>query len=150
MTNTDAGFLQIFCPIAFVILAGIPLSALFVQPGAQEATAPHYQILKALNLCLTSTVISITSVLNFSLAASTAVALGLPLSVACPSSTLLTRITKYSIYAFLGLGWLLVGSEEVRHAIWDWEVLGVWLAPFVCIVYTPLVMQAAIVCLLPP
>ncbi|KAJ7063467.1 Gaa1-like protein [Mycena amicta] len=93
-----------------------------------QTTAPMSALLKALNLCFASTVISITTVVNFSLAMTLAILLGIPLSVSSASSILPLRIAS---------------------ALWDWQVLGVWFAPFVCIVYTPLVLQAAIVCLLP-
>jgi glycosylphosphatidylinositol transamidase len=44
----------------------------------------------------------------------------------------------------LGFGWMLVPGEEVMKAIYDWEILAVWFAPFVCFVYSPLVLQAGI------
>ena len=101
-----------------------------------------------MNLCLASTVISIISVVNFSLAASLAVVLAVPLmsSSSCRQGT---RLLAYSAYMFLAAGWLVFSPEETRLAIWNWELLGVWFAPIICVVYTPLVMQAAIVCLLP-
>lgn len=141
---------QVLGPLAFIALALLPLLALRVEPSPAETTAPHYMLLKAFNLCLASTVISITSVLNFSLAATLAVTLGLPLSLSSPSGTLPTKLAKYSFYTFLGIGWLFAGRHEVHRAIWDWEFLGVWFAPFVCMIYTPFMMQAAVVCLLPP
>ena len=102
-------------------------------------------VLKSFNLCLASTFISITSVLNFSLAATLAVSLGLPTILSGPSKF---RFVKYAGYSLLGLGWLLFGGKEVQQALWNWEVLGVWFAPFVCIVYTPLVLQAGIASML--
>lgn len=134
----------------FVALASAPLTALLLQPSRPDTRAPHYLILKSLNLCFASTVISIISVLNFSLAAILAVALGIPLLLSAPSSSLGAKISRYAIYAFLGLGWLIVRREDVANAVWNWEFLGVWFAPFVCIVYTPLMLQAGIVCLMPP
>jgi len=56
---------------------------------------------------------------------------------------------KYAGYANLGLGWLLFFQEEMVQAVWNWEVLTVWFAPFVCIVYLPLLLQASVTCLLP-
>ncbi len=70
-------------------------------------TAPLYMPLKAINMCLASTFISVSSVLNFSLAALLAV-------------------------------------------IWDWQVLGVWFSPLVCLVYVPCLLQAGIVSSLSP
>lgn len=101
-------------------------------------------ILKSFNLCLASTVISITSVLNFSLAASLAILLGTPTIAAGPSRH---TWAKYALYITLGLGWLF-SEREVQQALWNWEVLGVWFAPFVCMVYYPLVLQAGIASIL--
>ncbi|KAJ6623502.1 Gaa1-like protein [Mycena sp. CBHHK59/15] len=134
--------------LLFMVATIIPLCFLFIVPNQTRTTAPLSQLLKALNLCFASTVISITTVVNFSLAMSLAILLGIPLSVASPSQNLPVRMAKYSLYVFLGVGWLLT-REELQKAIWNWEILGVWFAPFVCIVYTPLVLQAGLVCLLP-
>ena len=122
--------------------------ALTVRPSSPEQSAPIVGILKAANLCLASTVISVTSVLNFSLAAVLAVLLGVSLSYSTYKSALPAKLGRYVIYVGLGLGWLFL-EKEVQTAIWNWEILGVWFAPFVCVVYTPLVMQAGIVSLLP-
>ena len=108
--------------------------------------APMHKIIKAINLCLASTVISITAVLNFSLAATLAVSLGLPLMFSGPGRL---KYVKAAGYAILGTGWLPLLQEEVRQALWNWEVLGVWFAPFVCIVYVPLVVQAFLATVLP-
>lgn len=107
-------------------------------------------VLKAFNLCFTSAVISITSLLNFSLAATLAVFMGVPLTAASSSRNIVVSIAKYAILASLSLGWLVLFPEETNKALWNWEVLGVWFAPFVCVVYVPLVLQSALVCLLPP
>ncbi|KAJ7905719.1 Gaa1-domain-containing protein [Mycena olivaceomarginata] len=69
--------------------------------------------------------------------------LGIPLSISSPSQRLPLRLAKFASYIGLGLGWIFAG-EELRKALWDWEVLRVWFAPFVCIVYTPLVLQAGL------
>ncbi|KAJ7219487.1 Gaa1-like protein [Mycena pura] len=132
----------------FIVVSAIPLTALLVPSQDGRTMAPTSLLLKALNLCLASTVISITTVVNFSLAASLAIVLGIPLSISSPSRNLLMRLSKYGAYIALSLGWLFA-CEEVRKALWDWEILGVWFAPFVCIVFAPLVLQAGIVCLLP-
>lgn len=121
----------------------------FAVPSARtNVRAPNYMILKTFNLCLASTVISITSVLNFSLAAGLALAMGLPLSFSSASSSTSEKAAKFAVYTVLSLGWLLFSPTEVALALRNWEVLGVWFAPFVCVVYTPLVLQAGIVCLL--
>ena len=111
-------------------------------------------LLQSFNLCLASTVISITSLLNFSLAATLAVTLGIPLIcsrvVSRPSGTSTSvfsrpsALTVHAAYRLLAWGWLLL-PQEVGIAVWNWEVLGVWFAPFICIVYAPLVMQAVLV-----
>ncbi|KAJ7632813.1 Gaa1-like protein [Roridomyces roridus] len=134
--------------LIFVVLSALPLSALLVHSRDTKTTAPISQLLKSLNLCFASTVISITTVVNFSLAMSLAILLGLPLSLSSPSQSLLPRLVKFAPYIALGLGWLLA-HDELRNALWHWEILRVWFAPFVCIVYTPLVLQAGLVCLLP-
>lgn len=124
--------------------------SLFAWADPSSMKAPNYMILKSFNLCLASTVISITSVLNFSLAATLAVAMGLPLILSTPSRSATSRLAKFPLYAVLALGWLLFAPGEAAQALKNWEVLRVWFAPFVCIVYTPLVLQAGIVCLLSP
>lgn len=130
------------------VSAGAWASSWFVPMAASSPKAPTYMILKSFNLCLASTVISITSVLNFSLAATLAVTMGVPLTSASPSQSIATRHAKFALYCILALGWLFAAPHEVSQALRNWEVLRVWFAPFVCIVYTPLVLQAGIVCLL--
>ncbi|KAJ7271988.1 Gaa1-domain-containing protein [Mycena haematopus] len=134
--------------ILFLVIAALPLCALLVPSQDANIVAPVSQLLKALNLCFASTVISITTVVNFSLAMSLAILLGIPLSISSPSHSLPLRLAKFAFYIGLGLAWIFAG-EEVRKALWHWEILRVWFAPFVCAVYTPLVLQAGLVCLLP-
>ncbi|KAJ7444901.1 Gaa1-like protein [Mycena latifolia] len=125
-----------------------PLCALLAPSRDEKTAAPVSQLLKALNLCFASTVISITTVVNFSLAMSLAILLGIPLSISSPSRSLPLRLANFALYSSLGFGWIFA-REELQKAVWDWEILGVWFAPFVCIVYAPLVLQAGLVCLLP-
>ncbi|KAG8217869.1 Gaa1-like protein [Butyriboletus roseoflavus] len=135
-----------FSPVSQALLAFIP--------SHPPETAPFSMLLQSFNLCLASTVISITSLLNFSLAATLAVTLGVPLICSRVSSrpsqtptshfNLFRRLAVYTEYWLLAWGWLLL-PKEVERAVWNWEVLGVWFAPFVCIVYAPLVMQAGLV-----
>ncbi|KAM6500391.1 Gaa1-like, GPI transamidase component domain containing protein [Amanita muscaria] len=109
----------------------------------------HSLTLKAFNLCLASTVVSITAVLNFSLALVLAVFLGVPLSISSSSkSSRPRRLVKYAFYVILALGWLTLAPREVKKAMWHWEALSVWFAPFICMVYVPLALQAGLVCLL--
>ncbi|KAF9218145.1 hypothetical protein BS17DRAFT_791993 [Gyrodon lividus] len=115
-------------------------------------------LLQSFNLCLASTVISITSLLNFSLAAMLAITLGVPLirsHISSPQQTSSqpshsprpapARFAAHAAYSVLAWGWILFLPSEIEKAVWNWEVLGVWFAPFVCIVYAPLVMQAGII-----
>jgi glycosylphosphatidylinositol transamidase len=75
--------------------------------------------------------------------------MGIPLVMSSPSPSVLFRILKYTGYACLSHGWLLFGQKEMWEALWNWEILLVWFAPFICIVYVPLVLQAGISCLIP-
>ncbi|KAJ7709700.1 Gaa1-domain-containing protein [Mycena rosella] len=134
--------------VLFLAVFVTQLSALLAPSQDEKTTAPASQLLKALNLCFASTVISITTVVNFSLAMSLAILLGIPLSISSPSRSLPLRLGSFALYSGLGLGWIFA-REELQKAIWDWEILGVWFAPFVCVVYLPLVLQAGLVCLLP-
>jgi len=121
----------------------------FSSRGDSVSTAPLHILLKAINMCLASTLISVSSVLNFSLAASLAVTLGIPLSLASPSESLPARGIKCALYTALAFGWLAFDAE-VKQGIWDWQVLGVWFSPLVCLVYVPLVLQAAFISSLSP
>ncbi|KAL0946673.1 hypothetical protein HGRIS_012862 [Hohenbuehelia grisea] len=134
--------------LLFPVVLASPLIALTVRP-TPPSVAPLATLLKALNLCFASTVISTTTVLNFSLAAVLAVLLGIPLSIASPSRSLPIKIGKYSCYVIAAFGWMVLTPAETSNAFWNWDILGVWFAPFVCLVYAPLMLQAGIVCLLP-
>lgn len=124
------------------------------HPDALVPRAPTYLILKAFNLYIASIVISITSVLNFSLAASLAILLGAPLAFTKPGSivrfTMMVCLTPMSLLTLAG--WHN-GTERVlqlfERTVWEWQVLGVWFFPFACCVYLPIVLQGAVVCLLP-
>jgi len=132
-------------PILAILTSALPLlTTVFARrENTAGADAPAYLILKATTLCLASTLISVTSLLNFSLAALLALALGAPLCVTGPTGPSATRFIKYGVYAVLASGWLFL-HNEVQHAMWQWEVLGVWFAPLVCIVYTPFMLQAGL------
>ncbi|OCH88182.1 Gaa1-domain-containing protein [Obba rivulosa] len=137
----------------FALFSALSFAPLLLSPpssSSPSAEAPLPLLLRALTLCLASTVTSIISVLNFSLAASLALTLGIPLTLAAPAHSLPARLGKGALYACLALGWLVLAPGEVRRAVWNWEVLRVWFAPFVCVVYTPLMLQAAVVNVLPP
>ncbi|KAJ3775407.1 Gaa1-domain-containing protein [Lentinula raphanica] len=126
----------------------LPLAlAKFAPQDDPQNAAPLSLVLKAFNLCLSSTVISIITVLNFSLAACLAIAFGIPLSIACSSSHKAMGMSKYTLYLILGFGWVLIG-ETRKQMVWDWNILGVWLLPFLCVVYYPLSLQAGLVCII--
>ncbi|EIM89833.1 Gaa1-domain-containing protein [Stereum hirsutum FP-91666 SS1] len=163
MTISSSWFIgnQNVATLPLILLMGtLPLATLLYTPTDYTTRSPLSTLLKSLLLCISSTIISITSMLNFSLAALLAISLGIPLTLASPSSpsssrpsthssplALVSRIVKYTIYATLALSWLLL-EDEVRQGVWYWDVAGVWFAPFVCVVYVPLMLQAGIVCLL--
>jgi len=135
--------------ILFSMACALPLLCVLLPQGSTTTTAPLSNILKSFNLCLASAVISVISVLNFSLAALLAISMGLPLCYSSSASKTSARLLRYAVYCFLAFGWLVLRQEEVRKSIVDWEVLGVWFAPFMCTVYAPLMLQGAIVSLLP-
>lgn len=139
-----------FAPLlAFSLPALLPLSATLIPSKASIIEAPLPLMLRTLNLCLTSTVISILSVLNFSLAAVMALAVGVPLYSASSAASPGARLLRYAVHVTLAFGWVVLLRGEVLQAVANWELLGVWFAPFVCVVYAPLVLQSGLVCLLP-
>ena len=107
--------------------------------------APIWMLLRSFNLCFASAVISATSVLNFSLAAVLAFLLGIPLSFSGPTDDALTSVTLRLAYLLLAIFWFTPAWNVMDQAMWDWEVLGGYFAPFICIIYVPIVWQAAIV-----
>ncbi|KAF4614468.1 hypothetical protein D9613_002688 [Agrocybe pediades] len=143
--NLGQPLFSILTTAPVMIIMPLASQQMFRKDVARRAT-----ILKAFNLCFASTVISIITVLNFSLAALLAILLGVPLVMSSSSlqTELPIRMIKYTAYAFIGLGWLLFAQTQMAQAIWDWQILSVWFAPFVCIVYAPLVLQAGISCLI--
>lgn len=116
-------------------------------------------LLKAFNLCWAGMIIAVTAVVNFSLSATTAVLLGISLSIV-PSTRptpmaklfaagLLAALTPQGIMViFSGL----IGYNSILHwaqsAIWDYEVVGCYFVPFVWVVYLPLVLQGILSCIL--
>jgi len=108
-------------------------------------TAPLWMLLRSFNLCFASTVISATSVLNFSLAAVLAVLLGIPLSFSGPTDSILTSVTLRLAYMLLAVFWFTPAWNVMNQAVCDWEFLGGYFAPFICIIYVPIVWQAVIV-----
>ncbi|KAF9469193.1 Gaa1-domain-containing protein [Collybia nuda] len=139
---------KVASPLVFTIFAFIPLIILCALPSEKTSRGSLSATLKALNLCLASTVISITALLNFSLATLLTILMGVPLSISATSKKFAVRFCMYNVYIVLGIGWLFLQDETLK-AVWHWEILSIWFAPFVCLVYTPLVLQAGLVCLLP-
>ncbi|KAF8637410.1 hypothetical protein AX17_002905 [Amanita inopinata Kibby_2008] len=136
----------------FTLIIGslIPATNLFSLSNDVKSS-PRSLVLKSLNLCLASSVISVITVLNFSLAMILALSLGIPLSISSyskPTTPVSMKLIKFTPYAALSFGWLLLVPREVEQAVWYWHMLSIWLMPFVCIIYVPLVLQAGLVCLL--
>jgi glycosylphosphatidylinositol transamidase len=102
-------------------------------------------LLRSFNLCFASAVISATSVLNFSLAAVLAVLLGVPLSLSGPTDDALTSVSLRLAYLLLAIFWFTPAWNVMDQAMWDWEFLGGYFAPFICMVYVPIVWQAVVV-----
>jgi GPI-anchor transamidase subunit GAA1 len=134
---------QVMAPLAAGLAAALRYMPTYMTQGPTTNHAPVAGVLKVVNMCLASVVISATSLINFSLAATLAVLLGIPLSVSRPLGIRYGGLASVA-YMLLALGWLW-WPEEVSKAIWSWQVLGVWSAPFVCCVYAPLVLQASLV-----
>jgi glycosylphosphatidylinositol transamidase len=108
-------------------------------------TAPIWMLLRSFNLCFASAVISATSVLNFSLAAVLAFLFGVPLSFSGPTDDALTSVTLRLAYLLLAIFWFTPAWNVMDQAMWDWEFLGGYFAPFICLIYVPIVWQAVIV-----
>jgi glycosylphosphatidylinositol transamidase len=140
---------KILSPLLFLAISVIPLPSLLLTSPEPKTTAPIPILLQSLSLCFASTVVSITTVLNFSLAAFLAILLGVPLSFASPSGGIVAKLVKYAFVLFVALDWLLFSQAQMLKSIMDWEILGIWFAPFICLIYVPLLLQAGIVCLLP-
>ena len=123
------------------------LAPLFIDKIDSDTrnNAPIWMLLRSFNLCFASTVISATSVLNFSLAAVLAVLLGIPLSFSGPTDGMLTSLTSRFAYLLLAIFWFAPAWNVMDQAVWDWEFLGGYFAPFICVIYVPIVWQAIIV-----
>ena len=107
--------------------------------------APIWMLLRSFSLCFASAVISATSVLNFSLAALLAFLLGVPLSFSGPTDDALTSVNLRLTYLLLAIFWFTPAWNVMDQAMWEWEFLGGYFAPFICIIYVPIVWQAVIV-----
>lgn len=122
-------------------LTSLMLPLVFVE--RETLLSPAFQsTLKAFSLSLTSTVLSITSLLNFSLSAVLAVAfLGTNFSINANSKVLrANEILSHLVLASVGL--LVINSNS---SVKDWELFGIWFAPFISMIYIPLFLQAALI-----
>ena len=116
-------------------------------------------LLKAFTLCWAGMIIAVTSVINFSLSATTAVLLGISLSIVPATRPrpgvklfavgLLVALTPQGMMALFSR---IIGHDGLLHwarsAIWDYEVVGSYFVPFVWMVYLPLVLQGILSCIL--
>jgi len=134
--------LALLCLCFSVLLA--PLFIDKIDLDTKKA-APIWMLLRSFNLCFASAIISATSVLNFSLAAVLAVLLGVPLSFSGPTDDVLTSLTLRLAYMLLAVFWFTPAWKVMDQAVWEWEFLGGYFAPFICIIYVPIVWQAVIV-----
>jgi glycosylphosphatidylinositol transamidase len=106
--------------------------------------APLAELLKALNLCVASTVITIASLLNFSLAATIALHLGVPLTLSRRWGSPSIGALMAGISGLCSLSWLL-SPDRMTIAFREWTLFGNWFAPFIGVVYLPLVFQSLLV-----
>ncbi|KLO08967.1 Gaa1-domain-containing protein [Schizopora paradoxa] len=131
---------------ALVLAFCLPLFVIVQVTGATprgKSNDSLPKVLKALNLCFASTLISVTSLLNFSLSALLAIILGVPLSATSISGSRTRRLVMTSLYFQSVI--LLLRSFLTTRTLWNWEILGVWFAPVMCTIYLPLLLQAALV-----
>ncbi|KDQ17980.1 hypothetical protein BOTBODRAFT_29295 [Botryobasidium botryosum FD-172 SS1] len=158
--------LSVLAVLSFSVLVLLHPSIL-----SSAKTSPLALLLKAFTQCLAGTTICIISVVNFSLAAVMGILLGIPFFLSSPSQrthpskrsssglfptlTCATGFLAYCMLTPMGLCVLASGAlgidqvaSAVRRTVWEFEALGVWFLPFVCVVYLPLVWQAALVCIL--
>ncbi|KAF7440683.1 Glycosyl phosphatidyl inositol protein transamidase complex subunit [Pleurotus ostreatus] len=137
---------QSLLALIFLGVSTLPMVFVTLFPSP-SAAVPTSSVLKAFSLCLASTVISTTAVLNFSLAALLAILLGVPMTSARRIDSVPIGVAVSLMYTSLAFGWLVWPQAELRSAVWNWDILGVWTAPFISIVYAPLMLQSSIVCL---
>ncbi|KZS91133.1 Gaa1-like protein [Sistotremastrum niveocremeum HHB9708] len=130
-----------YSSVGLLALSSLVLPVLLVE--REILLSPAFQkTLKAFSLSLTSTVLSITSLLNFSLSAVLSIAF-LPTNFPINANNKGLRTNELISHLVLAsLGLILIDSQE---SVKDWELFGVWFAPFITIVYIPLFLQAALI-----
>jgi glycosylphosphatidylinositol transamidase len=114
--------------------------------GARAASSPNVRpirsLLSSFNLCLVSTIITVVSLLNFSLAASIALRLGLPLTLSSSMGSSPVNDGLQSVAVVItAVGWLI---GETGTYMREWALYGNWFAPFIWTVYLPLALQAVV------
>lgn len=116
--------------------------------------APDWMTLKCFALANAGVVISTLATINFSLAVAVCALVGVPFAVFRPASN--SSISKLSTTMQVAVLWAIspiglvfivghftkVQPHEILEAVLsDHHVLGSWLVPFACCVYTPLVLM---------
>lgn len=116
---------------------------LTVRPP-NTTSAPISTVLKAFNLFVASTFISVTSLLNFWLAALLCIVLGLPLTFLSASVSDGYVMKNVKSFLLVECALILYTCAVSSSTLWDWSILGVWFAPLISIVSVPILLQAAI------
>lgn len=117
--------------------------SLTVRP-LNTPSAPISTVLKAFNLFVASTFISVTSLLNFWLAALLCVVLGLPLTLLSASVSDGYVVKNVKSFLLVECALILYTCAVSSSTLWDWYILGVWFAPLISIVSVPILLQATI------
>ncbi|KZV99283.1 Gaa1-domain-containing protein [Exidia glandulosa HHB12029] len=120
--------------IGLVLVAPPPLKNGLRSTGGR---APFHTVLHAFTLLSAGMVISIIAVLNFALAASLAAVLALPFVSVSPQSH---RLFKIGLAALCAPAFVNPGFA--KNVVREYELLGGWFLPFVCVVYVPIVLQS--------
>ncbi|KAF8609985.1 Gaa1-domain-containing protein [Ceratobasidium sp. AG-I] len=136
------------------VIASLPR----LNSPSSPRVAPLHLVLKSFTLCLGGAVTALISLLNFSLAAVSVVLLGAPLSYLPPTKP--SKLQAACAFFFLqllspttlALAVECFSNVEIvrvgRMIIWEWKVLGVWILPYVMVIYLPLLWQAQVACFL--
>ncbi|KAI8337887.1 Gaa1-like protein, partial [Chlamydoabsidia padenii] len=104
------------------------------------------RILKSVCLAVSAMVLATVSLLNFSLAVSTALAIVVPYSLVRPTSSWFWRLVQCTLLTLLSpIGLALVYTSGdlvflVSQLVFDYQVVHSWFIVFVCMVYWPINM----------
>ncbi|KAH8826974.1 Gaa1-domain-containing protein [Flagelloscypha sp. PMI_526] len=119
--------------------ASLPALLLLFSPPPSPDQAPLSSVLKALNLCAASTCHLRYYHRQF-------LPCGMPQHrIRRPSFPF--SIFASIVYAVFSLGWLVFTPHLTSQALWDWDVINVWFAPVLCLIYYPFLIQAGLVAL---